>query len=241
MLSEFPGAQDKWYAEMAEIIPLLTHLQPPTRINEMFYCRFSPYHNDQEKFGLNLVPVPSYAYIYPMSAEDMANFAYFFIDLNEVGSKQRHSEGMQQLRANYAAWLTAWTNDVNGERAKLSMTIDEEAITITDTRPCAIKQQITLSGLAKDIYLICDTATSLPNIIDALTEKHRLDISPMQIELELDTLVKLKIMLMIDGRYLSLAVQEHNDLAYAPYPGGNIDKAKIHLKFLFDRLTNRAA
>ncbi|TAN49380.1 MAG: RiPP maturation radical SAM protein 1 [Methylococcaceae bacterium] len=236
ILTEIPGAREEWYAEMAKILPLIAHLQPPMGFSKICFSRFSPYHNEPSRFGLDLVPMPGYQRIFPMSTDDLADFAYYFIDLNEIGSKHRHSLAMQNLRANYAVWKTAWTANADKARTKLSMIIDETAITITDTRPCAIQQQITLTGLPKAIYSICDTAASLPKILDELSKTYGMDIATTQLEHELEALLKLKTMMHIDGRYLSLAVREHENLSYAPYPGGTIDGAKIHWKFFLNRL-----
>ncbi|TAN49377.1 MAG: RiPP maturation radical SAM protein 1 [Methylococcaceae bacterium] len=236
ILSGIPEAQEKWYAEIVELLPLLTHFQPPINISKLYYTRFSPYHNNQNHYGLKLAPAPSYQYIYPIPPDDLADIAYFFVDLNKTDYNLLHSKTTHNLKSIYETWLAAWTAD---NRPKLSMTITDEAISITDTRPCAIQQEITLIGLARDIYLICDTATLLPRIIDELSKGSHAHIPPLQIALELDTLVKLKIMAMIEGRYLGLAVREHNDLTYTAYPAGNIDKAKIHLKFLLNNLTHK--
>lgn len=241
ILTEIPGAHEQWYAEMAEVFELITHLQPPMGFSKIFFSRFSPYHDKPSQYGLNLVPIPGYQGIFPMSADDLTNFAYYFIDLNEVAGKHRHSAAMQNLQANYMAWRTAWTTNTNERRAQLSMIDNQTEIIITDTRPCAIQKTIILTGLAKYIYTICDTATSLAKIFDELNKINDIDGASTQVERELDALLKLKIIMQIDGRYLSLAVREHHDLAYAPYPGGTINGAKLHWKFFLNRLKAKEA
>ncbi|MGZ2464557.1 radical SAM protein [Sinorhizobium medicae] len=52
----FPGESDAWYAEMAQLLPLLHHLQPPVGVVPLRYHRFSPYHRAAEQHGLKLRP-----------------------------------------------------------------------------------------------------------------------------------------------------------------------------------------
>jgi ribosomal peptide maturation radical SAM protein 1 len=78
MLSGIPGESDNWYAEMAEWLPAIFHLQPPTGVNRVRYDRFSPYHMRPQDFGLMLEPSRAYAYVYDLPRESLMKLAYSF-------------------------------------------------------------------------------------------------------------------------------------------------------------------
>ncbi|TAN49383.1 MAG: RiPP maturation radical SAM protein 1 [Methylococcaceae bacterium] len=231
LLLDIPGGQEAWYNEVAEIIPLIAHLQPPMRVNWVEYCRFSPYHNEQNRFGLNLAPYPCYTFIYPMSKEDIFDFAYLFIDLNDTEKKQRHSEVMKKLKSNAMAWQCNWDYSANHPKTELTMAADDDALQIIDTRPCAVQKHIVLTGLPKRVYEICDTSALPQKIHETLNNEGYMDITPAQLDIELGTLIDMKIMLKVDDHYLSLAVRKHPELSYAKFPSGCIEYSKIHSKF----------
>ncbi len=68
----FPNEKDDWYAETAKLFPLLTHLEPGAII-ELRYDRFSPYHRNQEKYNLKLVPNRMMSFIFPFPARELEN------------------------------------------------------------------------------------------------------------------------------------------------------------------------
>src|SRR6185295_14090556 len=77
VLVRAPGEKDEWYAEMAEYLPLLHHLQPPSAIVSIRVDRFSPYHRNPEEYGLKLTPYKIYSQIYPKGT-DIEGIAYYF-------------------------------------------------------------------------------------------------------------------------------------------------------------------
>lgn len=231
LLLDTPGDRETWYKEMAEIFPLLVHLQPPIKMNWVEYCRFSPYHNEQARFNLDLVPYPGYAYIYPISHSDIPNIAYFFVDLNNDKNTQRHTEAMRKVKSNMLAWQRYWDYSTNHPKTELTMIDADNALQIVDTRPCAIQKQIVLTGLPKKIYEICDTAALPRKILETLNSDGSTNITPTQLDNELDALIDMKIMLKVDDHYLSLAVRNHPELSYAKFPSGCIEYSKIHGKF----------
>jgi len=84
ILSGFPGEKDEWYAEMAEWIPAIIHLQPPQGVLKFRYDRYSPYQLRPQDFGVKLVPNRRYAFVYPLDASSLENLAYFFEDERDV-------------------------------------------------------------------------------------------------------------------------------------------------------------
>ena len=84
ILSGFPDERDEWYAEMAEWVPAIVHLQPPQGVIKFRYDRYSPYHERSRELGVNIVPNRRYSFVYPLSDQEMTDLAYFFEDERDV-------------------------------------------------------------------------------------------------------------------------------------------------------------
>lgn len=79
LLVGFPGEDPAEYRQMAEDLPKLAHLQPPTSMPEIEFHRFSPYHHTPAEFGLSLRPSHRYRHIYPhLSEEGLSRLVYMF-------------------------------------------------------------------------------------------------------------------------------------------------------------------
>jgi len=223
-LAGFPGEQDSWYAEMASWLPLIAHLQPPQeqspnprwtwRVTQIRYERFSPYHVRPADFGLNLLPNRYYSYVYPLSPESLSELAYFFEDQRDLAHPRtgpRVDEESRPGRRALEQWVDHWIRIFwKGLPLILSMTEDGDKLRLVDTRPCAPQRFVTLEGIHKEVYLSCDQ----PQTVESVG-------SPEILE----QLVERKLMLRLNGRYLSLAVR--GDLPAMPrnweFPGGCMD------------------
>ncbi len=74
----FPGESAAAYTRIAEQIPLLFHLMPPMGGGPFLLHRFSLYFDHPERFGIEkLGPYPFYKYVFPVSAADLEDLAYF--------------------------------------------------------------------------------------------------------------------------------------------------------------------
>ena len=66
----------------------------------------------------------------------------------------------------------------------LSMVEDSgNGIKLVDTRPCAIERQISLDGLAYQVYVECDRALTYRELLDALGRKYGYEVSWDEIQL----------------------------------------------------------
>jgi hypothetical protein len=76
----FPGEMPEDYLEMADLIPNLTHLRPPSGHGAIRLDRFSPNFDYAEQLGFtNVRPFPSSFYIYATLPEQaIHNLAYYF-------------------------------------------------------------------------------------------------------------------------------------------------------------------
>ena len=166
-----PGEKPEWYDEIAEWLPMVVHLQPPagggmTRIR---YDRFSPYFNDRAALGLNLVPYPAYGHAYPVSGDDLADQAYFFLDANAAPAMPL------KLMMQVCDWADIYREapdrpcslPVRSVSAPvLEMTDHGSHIEIRDTRPCAVAAHHRLSELELQICRASDAAHSLEAIVE---------------------------------------------------------------------------
>ena len=74
-----PGEDPDEYERMAALVPLLTHLPPPSNAGPVRIDRFSPLFEDPDAHGVGEVePVEAYRHLYPFPAESVARLAYYF-------------------------------------------------------------------------------------------------------------------------------------------------------------------
>ena len=66
ILHDIPGDMDQWYREMAELVPMLSHLCEPMGMLEIQYHRSSPYFEHADDYRLRLSPLPLDSLIYPL-------------------------------------------------------------------------------------------------------------------------------------------------------------------------------
>ncbi len=210
-LIDVPGQRDEWYVEMMGWLPQIMHLTPPSFAVPIEFMRFSPYHFDAARYGLELVPQPAYAQVYPLDAEEMQQLAYEFVDrrgVPEAGIGQRL----------LLAWLGLWRDGhYSAVRRILSMRGDGDAIEIADTRSCRTADRHRLEGDAARVYRACDEATDRRTLRETLGIGDALDDV-------VEPLFAAKLLLELHGRLLALAVDESRTQPMErACPGGRIE------------------
>ncbi|WP_444980444.1 RiPP maturation radical SAM C-methyltransferase [Microseira wollei] len=235
-----PKEQDEWYAEMAQWLPLITHLQPPG-FGRIQYHRFSPYFQRPQEFGLDLEPYWTYAYVYPLPPDLLTDLAYYFEDKNRdsMTAELKKRPGLRAARAAVVRWNQLWSqlgfgdSQTKQKAPTLSQTDDGQQIKILDTRPVAVKMLYLLQGLESWIYRLCDRARSSRNLLEAIRNEYQSDMSWDDIKPAIDKLRNDKLLLELNGKFLSLAVKE--PVAPIPNtpaqsPGGYIDIVQYQLE-----------
>jgi magnesium-protoporphyrin IX monomethyl ester (oxidative) cyclase len=215
-----PGECGEWYAEMLEWLPSIAHLQPPSEeTRQVRFDRFSPYYERSQQYGLTLVPHRAYSYIYPLDAERLKDLAYSF---DEVGQHRRLPEH-QRLRE----WVSEWQKLFKSESPPMLSVIEDngDRLQLIDTRPCATDREITLDGLAYQVYVECDRTLTHGELVDALGRKYGCQISRDEIQPVVEELRSRKVLLQLKDRLLSLAVREPIPplLEVKEQPGGYVD------------------
>lgn len=112
LLVGFPGETEEVYKKYIAVIPLLTHLCPPSGAYPVRFDRFSPYFDEAGKYQLSLRPLDFYSLIYPFNEEDLENLAYYFKDQNTEDATAEYFLQMVQwideLRAKVVEWRGLW-------------------------------------------------------------------------------------------------------------------------------------
>jgi ribosomal peptide maturation radical SAM protein 1 len=201
ILAGFPGESEAEYDRTAELIPLLTHLQPPASCCPIRLDRFSPFFTRNDQFGLHRVrPSPAYYYVYPLGRRELARLAYFF-DFDYPDGRNPHDYTAPVKRAVDQWWQLRGVAPEQRPRLDAEGT-DDGGLVITDTRPCATSPPHRLTGLAARLYRQCDSAQSVDSLVRLLGGAA----DAVTVRAALAQLQAAKLMIEMEGQYLSLAV-----------------------------------
>jgi len=196
LLYGFPGESPAEYVRMAELIPLLSHLQKPGYCGRIHVDRFSPLFTNAKLGVAAPHPAAAYSYLYPIGPKQLGNLAYFFeFDYSD----DRGPDGYASVVAEEVARWPEWTDE---NRPRLDLFQTSSIVLISDTRACAQKTSFVLAGLDAKIYLGCDTA-QMPQSIARLLGN---GVSEMEVHAIMESFRTARLMAEMDGRYLSLAV-----------------------------------
>lgn len=201
ILAGFPGESPSEYQRMAELLPLLTHLAPPASCTPIRLDRFSPFYTRAAEFGLQRVrPTVAYYYVYPLGRRELMRLAYFF-DFDYADQRQPFTY-INEVRREVQEWWNRRFADPE-QRPRLDACFEEAAVNITDTRGLeGTEPSLQLTGLAAQLFRQCDSAHSLVH----LQREFAGTASEQEIKKSLEELAAAKLMIEMDGQYLSLAV-----------------------------------
>lgn len=195
----FPAESPDEYRLMAELIPLLVHLDPPQTAAPLRLDRFSPNFDHSSEFGFsNVKPYPSYFHVYPFAPEAVANLAYYFTF--EYAQPQEPAVYTEPLLRAVASWQQHRSlSDL------FSVDLDSHLV-VYDARHAGLGRFYVLDTLSRALYLACERiqgSTSLRALDTSALGPHR---STEDVFILLDTLVESGLMLRENESYLSLAV-----------------------------------
>jgi ribosomal peptide maturation radical SAM protein 1 len=223
----FPGEREDEVDQIAHDADAICHLEPPTGAVMLHLDRFSPYFAAPGDHGLEPVyPARPYPHVYPFPDDSLRRLAYFFD--SECFLIKEKSPAFESLREIIRCWLLVH------DRSHLLAVPRGEDLVLLDTRPCARRFWRRLTGLECAIYRHCDKAESLDSVCRAL------DGDADAVEPVLRAFVRDKLMLEVDGRYLSLATDStagYRD--FAPVPPVGVPKAPSTERRLRDAFGSR--
>lgn len=163
----FPGEAAAHYAGMAQLMPLLAHLDPPNAMHRIVIDRFSPLYRGHDSNGIGAVrPFDAYRALYPAEI-DTADIAYHF---NGSYSTELLDDPdlLDQLGAAIAQWRAIATRQ---PPAVLQLFERDGAAVVLDTRPVAVRPMTPLTPAQRDLLIALDR----PRTRDAIAPEQRAD------------------------------------------------------------------
>ena len=216
MLNGFPTESDAWYAEVANWLPSIFHLEPPLGVFPVEFHRFSVYHEKAEEFSLRLRPHSAYGHVYPFDSATRTDLAYIF---EADGMVRGRSPNVERLRKLTIQWREAFDYD----RQALVMHDDVDTITIDDKRTCRAASTHLLRDLDAAVYRMSDAAPPRWQLV--ANAAREANCGPSMVERAIASLEKAKLVLSIDDRLIGLAVRPGNAYKYKGNydPYGSVD------------------
>lgn len=197
LLWGFPDEAPEEYARMARLVPLLSHLVPPSGVSGLRLDRFSPGFDDAARLGfLDVAPLPSYPAVYPLGPEAVKNLAYSFSFRARGGGHA--GTYVAPLLREVARWKRA------AKASALFSVPAGDALLVWDLRPVARHPLTVLRGLPRALHEACDASANLRGLVDA--GRSECGSRREEVERALETLVANRLLLCDGERYLALAV-----------------------------------
>lgn len=190
----FPNEDEGELGQIAADAEAIVHLEPPFGTNVLHMDRFSPYFTDPDAHGLAPAsPAIPYRHVYPFTDGSLRRLAYFYD--SEYFERKRRSPAFARLKSVTAGWQRShyWSHLLALPR--------KHALYLFDTRPCARRLLRRLRGLERRVYEQCDKTETTAGIVRSLGPEVEVD----AVRAALRSFVEDKLMLEVDGRYLSLA------------------------------------
>lgn len=237
LLHTVPGDRDEWYGEMADIVPLLTHLQPPAAFAQIHYDRFSPYWKEPAKHGLTLQPAFGYELVYPFPREVLADMAYFFETPRQRDGFLKYDPsshpGLFRLISEVHRWKGAFDSKA---RPSLFSTDLGDRLTFEDTRAAAVLPAFELDGLDRRVYLAAEDGLYAAPLLKAVQVEGQ-TVTEEEVEASVQRLIALKVLARLTGRLVSLGIAT----PVPPYVADTVKKPWAELNPLWGKLKADAA
>ena len=216
ILYGFPGEPRDAYDAVAEMVPLLEHLQPPVGCGRIRLDRFSPNFERAAEIGFrNVTPMPAYGAIYDVPDQDLFDLAYFFE--GEAPDAAREQD-LVPLKDASATWRARWFDQPFAPQ--LTMTAAGAAHLVSDTRACALQPFYCPTPAEVGVLTLLRNPCTRPNVIAQLTDRF----DAASIEAALDAILARRFAIEIDGRMLSLVTEAGREIfdadARAEFPLG---------------------
>lgn len=159
LLGGFPGEDPGAYARMAELLPLLHHLPPPSFCVPVRLDRFSPNFEEGEARGFrDIRPMPAYAQVFRQPGPILAGLAYYFAHSTDGPGALSYMKPLQEAVADWKA----------AGGARLSGLDQGHRILVLDTRAVAPEPIVFLEGAEGEALRAVARATSEAGVPEPL-------------------------------------------------------------------------
>jgi ribosomal peptide maturation radical SAM protein 1 len=195
-----PDEPPQDYPRMARLAEGLFHLDPPS-ISALTLDRFSPFHQDPDRYGLVLKgPRFYYRYVFGGDDAELTDLAYHF--------DYEYADGRDPLE--YAKPLLAvvdrWRSGSPSSRSALSYRLGPDWLVITDRRINLGPRDIVLGELESRLYLACEEIQSIAGACRTAGVDPDDDGTVAAVGALFARLVDQHLMFEDEGRYISLAL-----------------------------------
>jgi hypothetical protein len=189
----FPGELPDAYLRIEQVVPLLEHLQPPAGITQVRADRFSPYFVKPKDYAIDVRPLESYGFIWPVDADSLRRLAYHFeIHVQDGAAPARYVESLFLCLRKWAAEF----------RSGLLLSVDDgDSIRVSDERACRVSPVHHLEGNDAKVLRECDEIRSIPWLSE------RFGLCESVVRESVLRLVSRKLLLVENDRYLALPVR----------------------------------
>lgn len=215
LLYAFPGDRICWYEETLELLPFLSHLNPPTGLCHLSIDRFSPYFDDPDEYGIRSSrPMSPYFEILPEGV-DRRKVAYHF-EADYDSDSRGNAEIVKALKAAIDVWRKKWRPETEARPVLELAALGEDTFLLVDTRGLKGAQEFSFIDSAK-------AAAALAGSRGATTPE------------ALEWAVARKVCVELDGVQVPLATCEPEVLQYfesAPLREPRVKKASAALPIL---------
>lgn len=163
ILCGFPGEDPAEYRQMAMLVPLIQHLQPPARCSEIRLDRFSPNFEQAEQAGFsNVRPYPAYFDIHPgLPPESVTDLAYFFDSDSAV--TRTLPEYTRALVVAVDGWRASHAS------SRLVYVDLDDRIAVFDSRESwSGPEVVVLDSIEARVLMACDTVGTIPSLVRSM-------------------------------------------------------------------------
>jgi len=226
----FPGEKDKWYGSIAEWLPLIEHLQPPSGIIGMRLQRNSHYFEEAQHYNIQTIgPHSTMYYLYNLSKKDLMELSFSFShkgwfnrfednpenEFNGRPGTQKLAQAISKWRKNF--WQTA--------PPILAVKDMGDRIDVMDTRSCSTEIRYNITGITGELYLLLENAPKKKDIPNQYQAAYSKPYPSQEGNSSIEKLIEKKIVIDIDERLLSLGVPGDNPhiISSKNFPGGFLD------------------
>ncbi|GAA4518302.1 RiPP maturation radical SAM C-methyltransferase [Nonomuraea ferruginea] len=197
LLFGFPGETAEDYASMLPLLDACDFLQPPDGMDAIRLDRFSPFHQDPERFGMTGVrPMEVYRCLYPFPDEALRRIAYYFDFDYADGMRPLDHAGpvMKRVRR----WIE---RGGNGTLALLAH--PDGGLVLVDTRD-ERTVSFRLTGWRAAVYARCDRGTAERAAVAASTAAGA---TAEEVLAFLADCLRRRLMVRTDDQWLALGIR----------------------------------
>jgi ribosomal peptide maturation radical SAM protein 1 len=196
LLYDFPGEDKGEYTQMAALVPLISHLQPPhAGCRRVRIDRFSPLFSDKDRFGhKSLSPYPAYETVFGLPPERLGKLAYYFEPM-AADRDETCREAHQELIEAVDGWIGALG------QSSFSILTRGDRFLVFDRRSGTEPRDLELQDLDRAVYAACEEGATVRSLTEATVATER------QVVKVLERFVRDRLVVPLDGHFLGLAVR----------------------------------